>query len=691
MQNTTKHAIFLRGSHGFGKSTFMVHIYESLFLNHQSQQTVLFYALDSRDCRQQSMSALLTTVIQQLLSREPELIPIDEQACADDGEDIQWSEGSLWVRLSSLLRRAQYSPIILVLDCSRDCNPGEWSRSLQSFVELTQMAAGRFKTVCAVDSRTVDDKFSKSISICLDLDHSPDIKDTWVHFKADLVAQLKSENPNLSISGVSVNRCFDGSEGFLHSALIAHRIRSITALSSPECIGTELAKISGSLEKTVLAITSQVPSWWAKAVAWLLFVRRPLKETELSVAVALEDWASTSNGYRELDEKFIARNLGSDLRSQLGPLISLRSGGIHISHRSVDKVLFGWMQSNNVQFGANHFHMTQQLMSYVQACLNFLKPKSHMIIPPKLSFNLLEYALEIWNTHYRDATKSSDSLVSQTARDSLSTLAFDLLTIKKYQRWLRPVSPFGRSLWIQKRDSMPQTYPLRLTVEYGLPDVFSKLVDQMGQPEREGLLRIACAFKRGDIVNHLVSVIQNHESISHELAKACRRADIATATVLLERYHSTSKTPGLPSDLLPTVCRIGDKALAQLLIANGAKLNEGATILPLHAAINEGHLEIVELLLEKHADPNPVFPDNSTPLQKSIKIGYKHIASCILKLGDLHDTPNDQGETAVSLAAAAGDYELLEKILVFPWLKPEVVLRKRRITHGSPPMVIFAL
>ena len=90
---------------------------------------------------------------------------------------------------------------------------------------------------------------------------------------------------------------------------------------------------------------------------------------------------------------------------------------------------------------------------------------------------------------------------------------------------------------------------------------------------------------------------------------------------------------------LHVAARMGQKEIVQLLIENGADVNERATTvgIPLHEAVAGGSVDCVSLLLSNGADPN--WPEANRndhcgrPLEIAVKTGLKQIAEILIAHG----------------------------------------------------------
>ena len=129
--------------------------------------------------------------------------------------------------------------------------------------------------------------------------------------------------------------------------------------------------------------------------------------------------------------------------------------------------------------------------------------------------------------------------------------------------------------------------------------------------------------------------------------ESARKEKMADPQVPLKRSHQVFKA-------LKKNCNT--KAKTHLVQTDGK--------MPLHLAVENGHMECLEWLLEKGADINDCTrTDNATPLHLAAEHGHHECLQRLVELGSNVDATNKNGNTALHLAAYNGHVGCLRTLI----------------------------
>lgn len=108
----------------------------------------------------------------------------------------------------------------------------------------------------------------------------------------------------------------------------------------------------------------------------------------------------------------------------------------------------------------------------------------------------------------------------------------------------------------------------------------------------------------------------------------------------------------------------GELALCQSLIKKGADVNKPGWA-PLHYAATNGHLDIMNLLLEKNAYIDAASPNGTTPLMMAAHYGTESAVKLLLEAGADPLLKNTQGLSAIDFAHTGNRTESANIISAF--------------------------
>lgn len=134
------------------------------------------------------------------------------------------------------------------------------------------------------------------------------------------------------------------------------------------------------------------------------------------------------------------------------------------------------------------------------------------------------------------------------------------------------------------------------------------------------------------------------------LYTALQDGSLKVAEVLVQwpKTNVEWRTPSDESPLMMAALK-GHTELVGKLIARGADVNKPGWA-PLHYAATNGHLKIMELLLEEHAFIDAQSPNGTTPLMMAAHYGTPAAVKLLLDAGADTQMKNELGLTAIDFA-----------------------------------------
>lgn len=170
---------------------------------------------------------------------------------------------------------------------------------------------------------------------------------------------------------------------------------------------------------------------------------------------------------------------------------------------------------------------------------------------------------------------------------------------------------------------------------------------------------VSTLLKRGFDANTL------NPAGEHGLVLAVRESALKVFAVLIDwpKIQVEARTAQDESPLMLASLK-GLSGICQQLIDKGADVNKPGWA-ALHYAATNGHLAVMNLLLEQHAYIDAASPNGSTPLMMAARYGTAAAVRLLLEAGADPMLKNDQGLSAIDFAQGVSRQEVAEIIAAF--------------------------
>ena len=150
------------------------------------------------------------------------------------------------------------------------------------------------------------------------------------------------------------------------------------------------------------------------------------------------------------------------------------------------------------------------------------------------------------------------------------------------------------------------------------------------------------------------------------LVQAARRNDTAQVRALLRQRIDPNVKEGDGATALHWAAYHGNAAIADQLIAAGARVDAAndLSITPLAIAAENGHAAIVERLLARGANPNTASETGITPLMRASRVGSLAAVRALLAKGaQVNGVERDRQQTALMWAVSQRHPEIVKALL----------------------------
>ncbi|KHN93758.1 NACHT and Ankyrin domain protein [Metarhizium album ARSEF 1941] len=644
---------------------------------------IIKYSFNASDDRSRSTHRMLCSLIYQLVILEPALAGRVENICRYAIISSEpFSVEHLWVLFRSMLscphRGARVT--ICLVNMMDECDPRR-SQFLNSLLSLADSETTPRYFRLAVTFREAPDANFNFAADAINIDprvedQDPDKTQRELESMAAREASsLLQARPELAeFGGIVYEKLAAARDGFTVSLTAVLLKGCQWPLTYPEL--SSLPHTPSELYQHFLQrIPSQQQAWASQVLSWVVLAFRPLKLTELAVALLLpnNDLASIS-----VQQRVRLLNLESELRRVFGNLIQIQDGTVLPVHSSLREYL--------VQGRTGHPDRPSPLLSHghhvlAESCIQYFGlvtvqkqqagPEKELDVgddsddvdgPPRgHGYDFHGYAAQYWSKHYNSVEREDFPKLRKLALELLELQPDPAASTDEALSLMPPSRVWIDSAWRSKE-------PLSVAAAHGCHDIVGAMVDEAS------LSSAACSWALGPammnrdekMVNYLRAAGARH----HEaLLQAARHGLDSVVRQLLKEGAQFVTNEGDPP--LHEASESGYAGVVRQLI--DAHFNPNARAyksMPLHLASQFGHVDVVEVLLdEKTKAVNAVKiealdRDGLTPLLVATTCQHASTVKKLLELGADIDAIGEGTKTSALHIAAELDREDIVDILL---------------------------
>jgi ankyrin repeat protein len=699
--------LWIKGKPGTGKSTLMKFAFGQASKSRKSNIVIAFFFNARGETLEKTIIGMYRSLLLQLLEKIPtlqcdsgslSLVPSSISA------DYQWTRHSLEDQLQQAVLSLGETPVMCFIDALDECEQWQVRNMISFFENLGELAvsSGRSFRVCLSSRHYPEVTIRKGISLVLEGQegHTQDINnylESALRIGSSAQAQKIRKDLQEKSFGVFMwivlvvdilNEEYDG--GRMHA--LERRLKQIPA-DLHALFQDILTRDSNDKEELILCLQ------------WVLFAKQPLQPEQLYLAIlaGTEPDALATQHDQEVTFETIRRFL---LRSSKGltEITKTKNRKVQFIHESVRDFLLKenglskiWPEfANNFQ-GQSHDRLKQCCLNYISIDIatplklpdNLPKANSPESTSIRVSaiqkFPFLEYAIH--NVLYHAET-AEDGGISQV--DFLNSFPLprwvkldNLLEKHEVRRHSQGVSLLyilaelnmtclirilGSASCCMDVEDERYGCPLLAAVAMNRNEALEMFLESIEvQPEYSNLVtavggrQVQDRLDRRHATRKLTyskskDVVGNAIDFAHD--RVVVRA-IASGKFQIDSQNSSARS------ILWWATRNGFETLVKSLLDGGSTLvaSIGAGVYnPLHIAAREGHLGVIEVLLEAGADIDAVKCDD-TALFVATSQGHKEAVALLLDRGADANARGRYNSNAIQEASYQGNREIVELLI----------------------------
>ena len=673
-------ATYLHGWPGVGKSAFSITLLRTLRRQNPESVPVAYYSFSQQDERRTSSTALMSSLICQILSQDPQRFEqIRDLYLAIKGRSI-WTFEALWIFFQSLLASRKPGLVFCIINKIHNCDLSR-TRFLSRLID--RRWSGHMSTslrVILIGELRQDIQDSLKTCPNIQFNGGASLKRSIYAHVERFIAELMEKKPFLLEFEPDLKEKLYKCENFLQLSVTSNELMDRARFSNQEAVRSVLQVLPYGVSDRVTLKVQRLPGWASKALGWILHAQRPMEIKELAAAIALVEEEESLRFHKDK----LPLNLSADMKHAFDPLVKVENNEVYWSHEQfkhclssatadekrqlTDRTQSERLAQNGTRH-LDHWSITRILLKYLSS-KEFIDPMKEALkqepwmIPQGPMFDLMAYAVHFWPAHYRKAKEQgwySEVIIEYLKNGNLVRIWWELKS---------------RLRSVDLPSDICISDPLLLAAHLGFADVVevclkAEMPKGVAVATKGTAIVLASWGGHLDIVTKLFDNGFDKETandahyLTEALINASNRGHEEITKFLIDHIPKPTGNFDWDPVLLCRAAEIGYETLVKMFIAAGAGVDvvhAGTT--PLQFAAKNGNESIVECLLSHGAEVNSDEAEDSfKPLMHAANKGYTTVARLLMQYEVNARQSNAEGQTALHLAAQNGHQDTTELLL----------------------------
>ena len=281
-------AVYLYGKPGIGKSAFSSKLLRTLRKQNPESVPVVYFSFSDQDERRTSSTALISSLIYQILSQDPQQFGLVRDLYLALKSRSIWGFQALWILFRSLLAAPGSGSVYCIVNNIHSCDFLARSRVLSHLTDLLQGGS-----------------LSTSLKIILIGELQQDIRDslkTYPNIQSDNVTffrrsiqaraeeyttELIEEKPFLLEFRPDLEKKLYQCKDFVQLSVTLDVLTEHKQIlfSSQKVIRSDLEALPYDISNEITLKVQNLPEWAGKALDWIFHTQRPMEIKDLAAVI----------------------------------------------------------------------------------------------------------------------------------------------------------------------------------------------------------------------------------------------------------------------------------------------------------------------------------------------------------------------------------------------------------------------